>query len=88
MVLSDIGWALGQLSPDHRDAVLLAGKGISIEDAACQLAIPEGTFKSRVARGRTRLRQLVDDSDARPFSTSVRKEQPTERRDWKGVLIG
>ncbi|WP_229839592.1 RNA polymerase sigma factor, partial [Sphingomonas glacialis] len=53
--LRDIGWALGQLSPDHRDAVLLAGKGISIEDAACQLAIPEGTFKSRVARGRTRL---------------------------------
>ncbi|QBM76649.1 RNA polymerase sigma factor [Sphingomonas sp. AAP5] len=86
--LRDIGWALGQLSPDHRDAVLLAGKGVSSEEAACQLAIPEGTFKSRVARGRAHLRQLIEDSDARPFSASVRKEKTPERRDWKGVLIG
>lgn len=50
VALRDIGWALGELSPDQRDAVLLAGKGVSIEEAACQLGIPEGTFKSRVAR--------------------------------------
>ncbi|WP_010188845.1 sigma factor-like helix-turn-helix DNA-binding protein [Sphingomonas sp. PAMC 26605] len=67
MELRDIGWALGELSANHRDAVLLAGKGVSIEDAACQLAIPEGTFKSRVARGRMRLRKLIEDRDARPL---------------------
>ncbi|WP_229839611.1 sigma factor-like helix-turn-helix DNA-binding protein [Sphingomonas glacialis] len=47
---------LGKLIPHRRDAVLLAGKGVLIEDAACQLVIPEGTFKSRVARGRAHLR--------------------------------
>lgn len=86
--LRDIGWALGKLSPDHRDAVLLAGKGVSIEEASCQLAIREGTFKSRVARGRARLRQLIEDPDAQPFLPSARKDKPRERRDWEGVLIG
>jgi RNA polymerase sigma-70 factor (ECF subfamily) len=87
--LRDIGWALGKLSPEHRDAVLLAGQGVSIEEAACQLSIPEGTFKSRVARGRARLRQLIEDPDARPrLSPNVRDDTPRRRRNWDGVMIG
>lgn len=86
--LRDIDWALGQLSPNQRDAVLLAGKGVSAEDAASQLAIAEGTFKSRVARGRTHLRQLIEDFNAQPHSPNVPNDKPRKRRDWTGVLIG
>ncbi|TPG46553.1 RNA polymerase sigma factor [Sphingomonas glacialis] len=86
--LRDIGWALGKLSSDQRDAVVLAGNGVSIEDAARELAIPEGTFKSRVARGRVRLRQLIEDPAAKSLSPMVRKDKPWERRNWEGVLIG
>ena len=57
--LRDADWALGELTPEQRAAVLLASEGVSIEEAAARLAIPEGTFKSRVARGRLRLRALT-----------------------------
>lgn len=74
--LRDIGWALGKLIPDHRDAVLLAGKGVLIEEAACQLVIAEGTFKSRVARGRAHLRHLIEDPDAGRFCQNVQGQTP------------
>lgn len=86
--LRDIGWALSKLSRDHRDAVLLAGKGVSIVEGAYRLAITEGTFKSRVARGRSHLRKLIEDPDARPLSSKFREDKPRERRNWAGVLIG
>lgn len=87
--LRDVGWALDQLSPDQRDAVMLAAKGVSIEEAATQLAIPEGTFKSRVARGRVHLRELIDDPDAQPYRAPKAKVTPARKsRSWKGVLIG
>ncbi|WBO23847.1 RNA polymerase sigma factor [Sphingomonas abietis] len=87
--LRDIDWALGRLSPDHRDAVMLAAKGVPIEDAAMELAIPEGTFKSRIARGRVHLRELVADPDAQPYRAPKAKLPPARKsRSWKGVLIG
>lgn len=87
--LRDVGWALDQLSPDHRDALMLAAKGVSIEEAATELAIPEGTFKSRVARGRVHLRALIDDPDAQPYRAPKAKLPSARKsRSWKGVLIG
>ena len=87
--VSDIAWALDRLSPDHRDAVTLAAKGVPSSVAASQLSIPEGTFKSRVARGRTHLRELIDDPDAQPYRTPEAKMPPARKpRSWKGVVIG
>lgn len=91
--LRDVGWALTELAPEQREAVVLAGEGVSIEDAAGRLGIPEGTFKSRVARGRTRLRLLTEEQGAPLFSDrqaadQARAERPRPKRDWTGVMIG
>lgn len=92
--LRDANWALSELTADQREAVLLASQGVTIEDAAAQLAIPEGTFKSRLSRGRLRLRQLNEERDT-PLLSRERKieerpieERPHQRRNWKGVMIG
>ncbi len=52
--------ALGRLSADHRLVVVLHHlEGISVEAVAEMLQIPVGTVKSRLARARTLLRQLL-----------------------------
>jgi len=53
--------ALQQLSPERREAVLLIGaSGFSYEEAAEIAGCPIGTMKSRVARARADLAQLLD----------------------------
>jgi RNA polymerase sigma-70 factor (ECF subfamily) len=87
--LRDIEWALEQLNPDQRDAVTLAAKGASSEEAAAQLTISEGAFKSRVARGRVHLRELIDDRDAQPYRAPAPQLRPVRKpRSWEGVIIG
>src|SRR3546814_2818568 len=39
--LRDVNWALGELIPDQRAAILLAAEGLSIEEAAASLARSE-----------------------------------------------
>ena len=87
--LRDVERALDQLNPDERDAVMLAAQGISGADAAAQLAILESTFKSRLARGRGHLRDLVDNPNARPYRAPPSKPQrPRKARNWDGIMIG
>jgi RNA polymerase sigma-70 factor (ECF subfamily) len=87
--LRDAYWALGELVAEQRDAVMLASKGMSIDEAAHLLDIPSGTYKSRVARGRIRLRQLVENRDAATVIDKPVKAVPRRKsRDWKGVMIG
>jgi len=92
VALTDLDWALGELAPDQRAAVLLAGQGISIEESAARLSVPEGTIKSRISRGRERLRKLTDDRDTpllrEKHETSAASDKPRRRRDWSGVMIG
>ena len=92
VALSDLVWALGELTHDQRAAVLLAGEGISIEESALRLSVPEGTIKSRVFRGRERLRELTDNCDTPPLTNkremSTASGKPRKRRDWSGVVIG
>ena len=54
--------AVTRLSPEHR-AVLRECyyRGLPVAEAARRLGIPEGTVKSRLARGRTRIAPLLDD---------------------------
>lgn len=60
--LDDMQRALQQLPPERREALLLVGAGgFSYEEAAeiCECAV--GTMKSRVARGRAALADLLGD---------------------------
>jgi RNA polymerase sigma-70 factor (ECF subfamily) len=61
VVLSELKVALGQLAAEQREVVLLVGlEQMSYAEAAAVLEIPIGTVMSRLARGRERLRQLLD----------------------------
>jgi RNA polymerase sigma-70 factor (ECF subfamily) len=57
-----------QLRRHHRDAIRLAVDGVPYERIALLLGIPFGTVKSRLCRGRARLRAAIDGSirGARP----------------------
>jgi RNA polymerase sigma-70 factor (ECF subfamily) len=58
--LRDLHRALGQLSEEHRAVVLLIGlEGMSYEAAAKVLGTATGTVRSRLSRGRARLRGLM-----------------------------
>jgi RNA polymerase sigma-70 factor (ECF subfamily) len=57
----DLDSALRHLSGDQRQVVLLVGlEGLSYAETAEVLKIPVGTVMSRLARGRDRLRTLMD----------------------------
>jgi RNA polymerase sigma factor (sigma-70 family) len=52
--------ALAALPDAHRDALLLVAWGdLTYEEAAAALGVPAGTFRSRLHRARTRLRQYL-----------------------------
>jgi RNA polymerase sigma-70 factor (ECF subfamily) len=58
--LRDLYRALGQLSEAQRAVVLLIGlEGMSYEAAAKVLGAAKGTVRSRLSRGRARLRRLM-----------------------------
>jgi RNA polymerase sigma factor (sigma-70 family) len=53
--------ALERLDNRYRDILLLAaGPGLTYDEIARALGIPVGTVRSRLARGRRRLRELLD----------------------------
>ena len=57
----DVERALTKLPSDQRSLVLAIGlEGFSYEDAASAFNLPLGTVRSRLARGRLRLRLLTD----------------------------
>lgn len=62
IMLKDAHWALSKLMPEYRHAVLLAAEGFSMEEAAGKLGISTGAFKSRLMRGRIKLRILNNDN--------------------------
>lgn len=71
----DLAGALDKLSTEQREVILLIGlEGMSYEDAARILDIPNGTVMSRLSRGREALRRLLDGgdrNDARSSGTNV-----------------
>ena len=59
--LRDFARAMGQLSPEHRQILLLVAlEGLSYREIAEVLELPLGTVMSRLARGRERLRGLLE----------------------------
>ena len=63
---SDLAKAIAQLDGKSRDVVLLvAGAGLSYEEAAVALAIPLGTVRSRLSRARDQVRARLEPEPAR-----------------------
>lgn len=59
-----IEWALDQLSPEHREVVLMTFyEDLSYRDIASILGIPEGTVKSRMYHARKNLRRILEEVD-------------------------
>lgn len=72
-------WALGQLSPDQRIVVILSDiQGHSYDEIAAITDIAPGTVKSRLHRGRARLREILKDA-GELSGTSHRLESDGER---------
>ena len=65
--LSDTARALGSLTDEQREALILVGAGgFSYEDAAAICHCAVGTVKSRVARARKTLMSILDGEDPLP----------------------
>jgi RNA polymerase sigma-70 factor (ECF subfamily) len=70
----DVDAALAQLSPEHRAAVALRDLvGLDYAEIAVVLEIPPGTVRSRIARGRAALADLMADGG----NQSPPSEHPT-----------
>ena len=57
--LRDVGAALDRINRSLRDAVVARIDGTAYDEAAERLGIIPATFRTRLYRGRTRLRELV-----------------------------
>jgi len=62
--INELDKALGKLSPEYREIILLAGlEGLSYKEIAVVTDLPLGTVMSRLSRGREKLKQLMDGSE-------------------------
>lgn len=60
LAYSDFQRAFDQLSPEHREVLILIGaSGYSVEEAAQMMGVAPGTVKSRASRARKRLSELM-----------------------------
>ncbi|MCV2869104.1 RNA polymerase sigma factor [Defluviimonas sp. WL0002] len=61
LAFSDFAAAFNQLTPEHREVLILVGAlGFSYEEAASTIGVAIGTVKSRTNRARARLCELLD----------------------------
>ena len=69
----DLLRGLNQLPVEQRAVILLVSvEDLSYAEAASVLGIPVGTVMSRLARGRERLRQMIDEEAVRPALRRVK----------------
>lgn len=60
LAFKDFQRAFDQLSPEHREVLILVGaSGFSCEEAAGMMGVAVGTVKSRASRARKRLAELL-----------------------------
>ena len=66
LTLRDLDRAMGELSEEQRQVILLVGlESMSYEEVATILDLPVGTVRSRLSRGRERLRELIGHEPAK-----------------------
>jgi RNA polymerase sigma-70 factor (ECF subfamily) len=74
----DLSRALQQLPPDQREAlILVCASGLSYEEAADVCGCAVGTIKSRIARARDRLIDLLGEGAAHINSVAPEPIEPT-----------
>ena len=74
--------ALGQLSEEHRQVLLLRYmQELDYAEIAAALEISEGTVKSRISRAKMRLRELLDGSGNLFDGGAVLQTEISERRE-------
>jgi len=73
--LRDMARALEHLPPEQRETVLLVSlEGMSYKEVSEVLGVPIGTVMSRLARGRERLRTLMENGPAQlPHKPTLRR---------------
>jgi RNA polymerase sigma-70 factor (ECF subfamily) len=87
LAYSELLDGLDQLTPDTREALLLvAGTGLTCEEAAAVCGCAVGTIKSRVSRARQRLAELVDVD--LPLLCERRARRPVGGKQWLSVRTG
>lgn len=68
LAFNDFQRAFDQLSPEHREVLILIGaSGYSCEEAAEMMGVAVGTVKSRASRARKRLAELMQISEDEPL---------------------
>jgi RNA polymerase sigma-70 factor (ECF subfamily) len=79
--LAELDCALARLSAEQREVLLLVGlEGMDYESVAQILDVPIGTVRSRLSRGRERLRELMGrDRRTQKIGHSPEIEAPTTR---------
>jgi RNA polymerase sigma-70 factor, ECF subfamily len=76
--LRDLDRAMGELSEEQRQVILLVGlEAMTYDEVATILDLPVGTVRSRLSRGRERLRQLMGDAPG------TRSQADTEELELK-----
>jgi RNA polymerase sigma-70 factor (ECF subfamily) len=80
--LLELDRALAQLSADQREVILLVGlEGMDYQSAAQILDVPVGTVRSRLSRGRERLRELMERAtEWLPTTTAAARAQRPFRK--------
>jgi RNA polymerase sigma-70 factor, ECF subfamily len=69
LTLRDLDRAMGEIGEEQRQVILLVGlEGMSYEEVATILDLPIGTVRSRLSRGRERLRELLGHELPKPLS--------------------
>ena len=77
LMLRDLDRAMGEISEEQRQVILLVGlEGMSYEEAAAILDLPVGTVRSRLSRGRERLRELLGYEPAKPLKVDRQDRAP------------
>ena len=80
--LAELDRALARLPTEQREVILLIGmEGMAYESAAQILGVPVGTIRSRLSRGREKLRELMGRSDeakppSHPLTTDAEQMRP------------
>ena len=75
VALDELRQGLAMLPPEQREALILVGAGgFAYEEAAEICGVAVGTIKSRVARGRAALEQILENGDL----PSRRSQETTE----------
>ena len=59
--------ALRELTPSHREALLLSAFDLNYEEMAKALNVPVGTIRSRLSRARTHMRELLGSGGKYPL---------------------